>query len=56
MIYGSMWAHMGPYGWPEVKQKQRGQVQLIISDGDFFLGLCPGDVGRHDQILGENST
>ena len=35
-MYGSIWAHMGPYGWPEVKI-------IIISDCDFLRGLCPGD-------------
>ena len=42
MIYGSIWAHMAPYGWPEVK-KQRGNVKIIISDSDLFRGVCPGD-------------
>ena len=32
----------GPYGRPEVK-KQRENVKILISDGDFFLVLCPGD-------------
>ena len=31
---------MGGRRW----KKQRGQVQIIISDSDFFLGLCQGDV------------
>ena len=42
--YGPIWAHMGPYGWPEVKRRHVENVKIIISDRDFFLGLCQGDL------------
>ena len=43
MIYGSIRAHVGPYGWPEVKNNV-GKVKIIISDGDFFWGYVRGIV------------
>ena len=35
--------HMGPYGWPEVKQNNMESEKQIISDRDIFLGLLRGD-------------
>ena len=30
MIYGSIWAHMGPYGWPEMKkQREKGEHNYL---------------------------
>ena len=34
---------LSPKPQSEVK-KQRKQMKIIISDGDFFLGLCRGDL------------
>ena len=47
MIYGSIRVHMGPYGpiWVARGEKSHvKEVKIIISDRDFFLGLCQGDV------------
>ena len=42
---------MGPDGWPEVgKTIYVYKVKIVISDGDFFLGLCYGD-GRGRPAL-----
>ena len=46
MIYGSIRVHMGPHGptWVARGEKSNvGNVKRIISDSDFFLGLCHGD-------------
>ena len=42
MIYGSIRAHVGPYGWPDVNKNNVNNVKIIINDSNFFLGLCPG--------------
>ena len=51
-----MWAHMGPCGriWvAKGGQPNVNNVKILISDGDFFLGLCHGD---RDRIsLGHNN-
>ena len=59
MVYGpiwSMWAHMGPHGDLEVKNNLNNlnKVKAIISDRDFFLGLCRGDLafGWNDGRMG----
>ena len=47
MIYGSMWVHVGPCGpiWVARGEKNNvKKVKIMISDSDFFLGLCQGDV------------
>ena len=47
MIYGSIRIHTGPYGpiWVARGEKSHvKKVKIIISDRDFFLGLCHGDV------------
>ena len=36
IIYGSVWAHMGPYGWPEVNKNNVNNVKIIIRDSDFL--------------------
>ena len=41
-----MWALMGPCGpiWVARGEKNNvGNVKIIISSSDFFLGLCHGD-------------
>ena len=46
MIYGSIRVHMGPQGPVWVARGEKGNVEnvkIIISDSDFFQGLCPGD-------------
>ena len=46
MIYGSIRVHMGPCGpiWvARGEQSNVKKVKIIISDRDFFLGLCQGD-------------
>ena len=37
MIYGSIWVARG-------EKSNVKNVKIIISDSDFFRGLCPGDV------------
>ena len=51
MIDGSIWAHIGPHGWPEVNKNNGKKANLIISDIDFFLRLCHGDKGVQ-EVLG----
>ena len=35
---------MGPYGWPDVNKNNAYKEQPLISDSDFCLGLCQGDL------------
>ena len=54
MIYGSIRVHMGPYGpiWVARGEKSNvNNVKIIISDSDFFRGLCRGDIPRADPSL-----
>ena len=41
MVYGSIWVHIGPYGWPEVKTTT-GTSKQQITVIRVFSGVVSG--------------